>query len=194
MTIIIIVITALASIAAFNRSEILYKYIFSPYQIIHRKQWYRIFTGAFLHANWEHLIFNMISLYFFGPYVDSQLGTPIYLLIYVGAILISGISDIVKYKDDFNYSALGASGAVAAIIFSSILLNPTSKIMFIFLPIPIPAVIFGIIYLAYSAYMAKRNIDNVGHSTHFWGAIFGFVFPILLNPELLIDFFHRLIP
>lgn len=194
ITILIIIVTALFSIAAFNQADLKYKYIFSPYQVVHRRQWYRIFTAAFLHANWEHLIFNMLSFYFFAPYVESRLGLGKFLLIYFGAIVASSISDLTKYKNNYEYSALGASGAVSAIIFTSILLNPGSKIMFLLLPIPIPAVIFGLIYLAYSYYMSKRNMDNIGHDAHFWGAIFGFVFPILLEPSLLPGFLNQLNP
>jgi len=192
ITLLIIIVTALFSIAAFNQTDLKYKYLFSPYQIIHRKQWYRVITGAFLHANWEHLIFNMISFYFFAPIVESMLGIPTFLIIYLGTAVIAGIPDLIKYKDDFNYSALGASGAVSAIIFASILLNPTSKIMLMFIPIPMPAVVFGVLYLIYSAYMAKRNTDNIGHSAHFWGAVSGFIFPILLHPSLIIEFFNKL--
>jgi membrane associated rhomboid family serine protease len=193
MTLLIVIITALFSMAAFNRPELSYRYNFNPYQIVHRKQWYRVFTHAFLHANWEHLIFNMISLYFFAPYVESELGILVFLIVYIGAALISSLPDLIKHKDNFNYTALGASGSVSAIIFTSILLNPSSKIMFILIPIPISAWIFGIGYLAYSAYMSKKNVDNIGHSAHFWGAVFGFVFPILLNPSLLSNFFNILL-
>lgn len=193
MTLLIVIITTLFSIAAFNRPELSYRYNFNPYQIVHRKQWYRMFTHAFLHANWEHLIFNMISLYFFAPFVESELGILVFLVVYVGAAFISSLPDLIKHKDNFNYTALGASGSVSAIIFTSILLNPSSKIMFILIPIPISAWIFGIGYLAYSAYMSKKNMDNIGHSAHFWGAVFGFVFPILLNPSLLLNFFNILL-
>lgn len=193
MTLLIIIVTVLFSIAAFNRAELKYKYIFSPYQVVHRKQWYRVFTAAFLHANWEHLIFNMLSFYFFAPFVERSLGVGKFLMIYIGAIIVSSIKDLVQQKDNYAYSALGASGAVSAIIFTSILLQPNSKIMMMFLPIPIPAFVFGLLYLAYSYYMSKKNIDNIGHDAHFWGAIFGFVFPILLMPSLLERFFNQLI-
>ncbi|MBI9065886.1 MAG: rhomboid family intramembrane serine protease [Salinivirgaceae bacterium] len=192
ITLLIIIVTALFSIAAFKQADLKYRFIFSPYQVIHRKQWYRVFSAAFLHANWEHLIFNMLSFYFFAPYVEARLGIPKFLIIYFGAIVVSSIKDLVKHKDNHAYSALGASGAVSAIIFTSILLNPTSKIMFILLPIPIPAVIFGLIYLAYSYYMGKKSTDNIGHDAHFWGAIFGFVFPILLMPSLFSNFINQL--
>lgn len=192
ITILIIIITAFISVTAFKRSELMYRYNFNAYQIIHRKQWYRIFSHIFLHANWEHLIFNMISLYFFAPLVESQLGMLTFILIYGGAAIASSIPDLIKHKDNFSYNALGASGAVSAIIFTAILLNPTSKIMLLLIPIPIPAVLFGVLYLVFSAYMAKRNIDNIGHTAHFWGAVFGFVFPVILNPSLLISFFDNL--
>lgn len=194
LTILIIVGTVIVSIAAFNMRELMYKYNFNAYQIVHRKQWYRIFTHAFLHANWEHLIFNMISFYFFAPYVVDNLGGFWFLIIYVGAIVVSSIQDLVKYRNNYNYNSLGASGAVSAIIFTSILLQPQSKIAFIFLPIPIPAFIFGALYLAYSYYMSKKNIDNIGHGAHFWGAVFGFVFPILIEPGLLSHFFNQILP
>jgi membrane associated rhomboid family serine protease len=192
ITILIIIITAFISVTAFKRSELMYRYNFNAYQIIHRKQWYRIFSHVFLHANWEHLIFNMISLYFFAPLVESQLGMLTFILIYGGAAIASSIPDLIKHKDNFSYNALGASGAVSAIIFTAILLNPTSKIMLLLIPIPIPAVLFGVLYLVFSAYMAKRNIDNIGHTAHFWGAVFGFLFPVILNPSLLISFFDNL--
>jgi membrane associated rhomboid family serine protease len=134
----------------------------------------------------------MISLYFFAPLVESQLGMLTFILIYGGAAIASSIPDLIKHKDNFSYNALGASGAVSAIIFTAILLNPTSKIMLLLIPIPIPAVLFGVLYLVFSAYMAKRNIDNIGHTAHFWGAVFGFVFPVILNPSLLISFFDNL--
>jgi membrane associated rhomboid family serine protease len=191
-TILIIISTVLVSATAFNRREILFKYHFNAYQIVHRKQWYRIFSHVFLHANWEHLIFNMISLFFFAPIVESQLGFVTFLLIYGGAAIASSVPDLIKHKNNYAYSALGASGSVSAIIFTSILLDPTNKIMLMLIPIPIPAVIFGVLYLIYSAYMAKRNMDNIGHTAHFWGAVFGFVFPILLHPVLLQLFFDQL--
>jgi membrane associated rhomboid family serine protease len=193
LTFLIIASTVLFSMAAFRQPQLMYKYNFNAFQIVHRKQWYRLFTPVFLHANWEHLIFNMLSLFFFAPVVESQLGSIMFLIIYAGAAIASSIPDLIKHKNDYAYNALGASGAVSAIIFTSILLNPTSKIMLMLIPIPIPAVLFGLLYLAYSAYMSKRNLDNIGHNAHFWGAIFGFVFPILLYPQLLQSFFHQLL-
>jgi membrane associated rhomboid family serine protease len=198
MTLLIIIITVLFTIAAFNRSELMFRYNFNPYQIVHRKQWYRIFSHALLHANWEHLIINMIVLYSFGSalnryfyiYFGSNL-IPLYLGIYVGGIIISSIYTLIKEKDNFNYNAVGASGAVSAVTFACIFFDPLSKIYFMGF-IPIPGIAFGALYLGYSYYMGKKNIDNVGHDAHFWGALYGFIFPLLLKPSLLSNFIDKL--
>lgn len=200
ITLLIIIVTVLFSLAAFNRQELMYKYNFNAYQIMHRKQWYRLFTHAFLHANWEHLIVNMIVLFSFGNalsyYLHWNIGKNELLIfsgIYLGGIVLSSIFSLAKEKDNYNYNAVGASGAVSAVVFSCILFEPLSTLEFMFF-IPIKAVIFGVLYLAYSYYMGKKNIDNVGHDAHFWGAVYGFVFPILVKPSLLANFFEKLLP
>lgn len=199
VTYLIIAAVSLVSITAFNRNEVLYKFMFNPYQVKHNRQWYRFISHAFIHANWEHLIFNMLTLFFFGIFVEDSFsflfgekGYLVYLLEFVLAGIISSVPSYFKYKENYSYNALGASGAVSAILFSSILLNPLNKIYIFFIPIGIPAFIFGFLYLAYSAYMSKRNIDNIGHDAHFWGAVFGFVFPLLLKFELL-EYFINII-
>lgn len=198
MTLLIIIVTALFSIAAFSRHELMYRYNFNPYQVVHRKQWYRIFTHAFLHANWEHLIINMIVLFSFGNalnrYFYIYIGDNLILLyigLYVGGIIISSIFTLFKEKDNFKYNAVGASGAVSAVLFACIFFDPLNKIYF-FGVIPIPGILFGVLYLGYSYYMGKKSNDNIGHDAHFWGAVFGFVFPILLKPSLISNFFDKL--
>ncbi|HAM98103.1 MAG TPA: rhomboid family intramembrane serine protease [Marinilabiliales bacterium] len=200
ITLLIVIGTAVFSIVAFNQPELMYKYNFNAYQVIHRKQWYRLFTHAFLHANWEHLIINMLVLYSFGQaleyYFYAYIGENIiglYLLVYFGAIVASSIASLIKEKDNYHYNAVGASGAVSAITFACIFFEPTHKILFMAF-IPIPGIVFGILYLVYSWYMGKRNADNIGHDAHFWGAVFGFIFPTLIKPELLISFFEKLMP
>lgn len=200
ITLLIIIVTVIVSLAAFNRRELMYKYNFNAYQIVHRKQWYRLFSHAFLHANWEHLIVNMIVLYSFGNalyyyfyvYVGSDL-LPLFLGIYIGGIVISSVYTLFKEKDNYNYNAVGASGAVSAVTFACIFFDPLNKIYFMMF-LPIPAILFGVIYLAYSYYMGKKNIDNVGHDAHFWGAVYGFIFPIIIKPSLLSNFFDKLLP
>jgi len=197
VTYILIAAIALISFTAFNRKELFYKLMFNPYRINHSQQWYRFISHAFIHANWEHLIFNMLTLFFFGVFVERAFSyyfgskaVSIYLLEFFLASIVSSIPSYLKYKENPNYNAIGASGAVSAILFTSILFNPLNKIYIFFIPIGIPAFIFGIIYLAYSAYMSKRNIDNIGHDAHFWGAVFGLVFPLALKPELFSGFIN----
>ena len=153
-----------------------------------------------VHGGWGHLLFNMLTLYFFGDVVEKYFqaafgpgtGIILYLLLYVSAIAVSTIGDLVKYKDEPHYSAVGASGAVSAILFASILFEPKMGIYMYFIPIPIPGYIFAPLYLLYCWWAAKRNMDNIGHSAHFWGAVYGLVFPLICNPQIFHHFLSQL--
>ena len=189
-----------SSIERISKPEWFQKFMFNAPLIIKERQYVRILSHGFIHANWMHLIFNMLTLYFFGPFVEKSfkslfgpMGGIIFLVFYILAIIISTIPDLIKYKDDYYYNEVGASGAISAVIFAAILFRPDMRIMFIFLPIPVTAWIFGLLYLLYSYYMTKRNVDNIGHNAHFWGAVFGFVFPIILKPGLFLYFIDRII-
>ncbi|BAX79419.1 MAG: rhomboid family intramembrane serine protease [Labilibaculum antarcticum] len=199
MTIIIIAITALISIAAFKKVELLYKYQFNAYQIVKRNQWYRIFTYGFLHANWDHLLVNMVVLFFFGrvleTYFNYYFGASAvlyFILLYVGALVFSTLYDLRKHREHYHYNAVGASGATSAVVFAAIFFAPLEKIYFMFF-IPIPGIVFAIGYLYYSYYMSKKNLDNIGHSAHFYGALFGFLFPILIKPQLFSLFLKQIL-
>lgn len=192
LTLLIIASVVFTSFIAFNNRSFYIKGWFSPYDIKRFKQYYRFITHIFLHVSWEHLLFNMITLYFFGTFVEDgfsyyfgKWGKIIFLLEFVGAGILASIPTYFKNQNNSSYVAVGASGAVSAILFSSILLDPTNKIFIFFIPIGIPAYFFGPLYLIYSIYMARKNVDQVAHDVHFWGAIFGFVFPIFIKPELL---------
>jgi membrane associated rhomboid family serine protease len=196
MTIVIILITSIFSIVAFSQHGLIYKYQFNPYQILKRKQYPRLILHAFLHANWTHLIVNMLVLYSFGTvlerYFQQFFGAswiPYYLILYFGAILVSPLYALYKHRNDYLYNAVGASGAVSAVVFAAIFFDPWNKIYF-FGMIPMPGIIFAVLYLVYSWLMSSRSKDNVAHDTHFFGALFGFLLPILLNPSLL-EFFIR---
>jgi membrane associated rhomboid family serine protease len=198
MTILIILITSIFSIMAFNKPELMYKYQNNPYQVYHRKQWYRLISYAFIHAGWMHLIINMFVLLSFGPVIENYFGhyfgsyrISYFLILYFGSIVFSTLISLFKHKDNYNYNAVGASGAVSAVVFSSILFDPMSKLL-IFGVVPISAIIFGILYLIYSIYMSKKSNDNIGHDAHFLGAIFGFIFPVLLKPELFQIFLFKI--
>jgi hypothetical protein len=197
MTLILIAITVGVTFLAFNQSETFERLTFIPYQVWHDRQWYRMLTGGLVHANPQHILFNMLSFYFFGPTVEAYFGVIFapfgsiaFVLFYLLAIVVAGIPDLIKSKDNYNYRAVGASGAVSAGIFASILFSPDSTI--IFMIFPMPAFVFAILYLAYSAYMSRRQSDNIGHLAHFSGAVFGFLFPLLFNPSLLLIFIHKI--
>ncbi|HKC69814.1 MAG TPA: rhomboid family intramembrane serine protease [Bacteroidia bacterium] len=200
ITTIIIIACVAFSFWAFNDARIFNKYLFSPYATHHYKQYYRLFTHAFLHGDYMHLAFNMYALYLFGqvleeqyfPLLFQQKAMFYYILLYVGGIFFSSLYDLIKQKDNPNYSSVGASGAVTAIVFSAILINPGMGMGILFIPFFIPAWLFGILYLVYSWYMGKRQLDNIGHNAHFWGAVFGFVFTTVLRPGLLIHFYNEI--
>jgi len=208
ITVAILVLTVAFSLYAMNKPEIKYKYIFHPYSINKYNQHYRFLSHAFLHGNYLHLAFNMYALWIFGPVVEEQimpllagsigdpnkkLGALYYILLYSGAIYASSISEYFKNKNNPGYTSLGASGAVNALIFSYILCAPMSSLGFFF--IPMPAWIFGIAYLGISYYLSRRNqthqaVDNIGHEAHFWGAIYGVLFTLivgLLNKEVFFE-------
>lgn len=199
LTIGIILITSVFSIIAFSQHSLIYKYQFNPYQILNRRQYARLILHAFLHANWTHLIVNMLVLYSFGTvlerYFQQFFGNnwiPYYLILYFGAILVSPLYALYKHRKDYLYNAVGASGAVSAVVFAAIFFDPWNKIYF-FAMIPMPGIVFAALYLIYSWLMSNRSKDNVAHDTHFFGAVFGFLVPILLDPELLGFFIKQLL-
>lgn len=199
MTIIIIAVTALISILAFNRQDVFDKLKFNAFNIHKEQEWHRFLSYGFVHADWIHLLINMFVLYSFGDIVEKMFsyhfgikGYAYFFLLYIGGIAFSTLYDFRKHKENIFYNAVGASGAVSAVVFSSIILFPQGKIYLFFIPIGIPAPIFGILYLVYSAYMAKKGTSIIGHSAHFWGAIYGVAFTIAIKPEFLTLFLNYL--
>jgi membrane associated rhomboid family serine protease len=182
----IIVANVLISFNGFNDSTFFRKYEFHIGSIRSGEQ-FRMFTSGFLHADVAHLAFNMISLYFFAPVVINYLSNFSFLIIYIGSLLFGSLLTLAMHKNDYSYRAIGASGAVTGIIYSAILLEPSMNLYLFFIPIPIPAYIFGIGYLLYSIYGMKAKNDNIGHTAHFGGAIGGFVLTIVKAPSILVD-------
>ena len=198
MTIIIVAITALVSIAAFNRPDLMEKLQFNASKVIHQKQYYRLVSHGFVHANWEHLIVNMIVLYSFGSAIEmyfeygfGRMSNAYYLILYFGGMIISNLYALYKHRNNYYYNAVGASGAVSAVLFAAIFFEPWNKIYFFGL-VPIPGIVFAVLYLGYSYYMSRKQNDNVAHDAHFLGALFGFVYPILLNSQLFERFLDKL--
>lgn len=186
----ILLANVLVSISALYNRDLFYKLDFQPYLIEEKKQWYRFVSHAFVHANWPHLIVNMWVLYLLGKDVEIgfrvQFGAqwiPYYLMLYFGGLLFSTIPGYARNRGNYHYHAVGASGAVSAIVFAYILLWPTSKLGFFFLP-SMPAIVFGAIYLALEIYMDRNRNSNIAHSAHYFGAIFGVVFTLALKPSL----------
>ncbi len=202
MTIYIVIITAIVSVLAFSRPDLMTRLQFNPYQVYHRKQYYRLLTHGLLHADWVHLFINMLVLFSFGTAVEyyfQQLAAHgllmfprlTYIILYVGAVVVSSLTTLKKHKDHHWYNSVGASGGVSAVIFTSIFFAPWQNLL-LYAIIPIPGVIFGILYLAYSHYASKKSSDNINHDAHFIGAVFGLVFPVLIDFNLLGSFFEQL--
>ncbi|HNX44259.1 MAG TPA: rhomboid family intramembrane serine protease [Bacteroidales bacterium] len=199
VTLFILVITILVSILAFSNQGLYRRMAFNPYDIRQFRNGYRFLSYALVHADWVHLLINMLVLYSFGRAVEVYYGMIwglkgqfYYFLLYAGGIVFSTTPAYAKHKDDYTYTAVGASGAISAVVFASIIFDPLNKIYIFMIPFGIPAVIFGLLYLVYSWYMAKKNVDNIGHDVHFWGAVFGFVFTIALKPSLALHFVDTL--
>lgn len=197
ITLYIIVVTAVVSLVCFNNRALFYKLSLNPYSIIKKNQWYRLLTHGFVHADVTHLLVNMFVFWSFGTAVESLFvfidgfSRITFLFLYLGALAASSIPDLIKHKEDYLYNSIGASGAVAAVLFTSILFNPWSMI-YLFAIIPIPSIIFGVLYVVYEQYMAKRGGDNVNHKAHLWGALFGVLFTIAMKPSLVLYFFNAL--
>ena len=199
ITFIIIAITVFVSITSMNNPTLKNKMMFNAYMINHRKEWYRFFSNGLIHADWLHLGFNMYSLYLFGRGVEQgymalfeDKGILFFILLYVGGLVMSSLYSYEKHKNDIYYNALGASGAVSAVVFAFIILAPTAQLGFMFIPVPIPAYLFGLIFLAIEYYLGKRGADNIGHDAHFWGAVYGAVFTIILKPALVSEFIQQI--
>ena len=182
---VLIIANVLVSMKGFKDYSFLDKYKFQVSRILSGEK-IRTLTSGFLHVDWMHLGFNMYALYLFGDIVAALLGTPNFLIIYFGSLLAGSLYSLQYHKNEPYYSAVGASGAVSGIVYSSILLYPGMELFLFFIPIPIPGYIFGVGYLLYSIYGMKKQLGNVGHSAHLGGAMGGFAITLLLNPSLFI--------
>ena len=200
ITLFLIIATVAVSLLCFYGGLDFQALKFSAYDVWHRRKWWQLFSYGFVHGSWGHLFFNMLTLFFFGRVVETYFvavwghpeGQILYAVLYVTALAVSTVWDLFKYKDNWGYSAVGASGAVSAILFASILFEPRMGIYIYLIPIPIPGYIFAPLYLLYCWYMARRNADNIGHSAHFWGAVYGLVFPLVCRPEIFGHFLAQL--
>ena len=192
VTLILIGLTVLVSLAAFNDARLKQQLVLWPPAVRRRHEYWRLLSYGLVHADGMHLFFNMFTLFFFGGQMEAYLSLRIGVLglplLYVGGLVASILPSYVKHQNDPNYYSLGASGAAAAVLFAAVLLRPGATIYLFF--IPMPALVFGIAYIAYSWYMDRQSNDNINHSAHLWGAGFGLMFMALLEPSLVGRLLH----
>jgi membrane associated rhomboid family serine protease len=192
LSLVIIIITCIISFTAFNRPDEMDKLSMWPYMVKEHNQYYRFITGGLVHADYMHLGFNMLTLWFFGSNIEiifQQLfGNKIYfLLFYVLALIVSDIPSYIRHRNNYSYRSIGASGAVSAVVFAAILFQPWATIL-VFV-IPMWAILYGVLFLGYSVYMSRRGGDGINHDAHFWGAIFGVLFPLVLKWDVVVPVF-----
>ena len=194
ITVLLIAATVLVSWLSFNNHQLLDRLILWPPAIERRRQYERLLTHGFIHADFQHLLFNMITLYFFGRLVEQvfvpRVGALGFLLFYLSAIVVAILPTYATHRHDANYRSLGASGAVSAVLFAFILMQPWSMIYVFFLPLP--AIVYAVMYVGYSIWMDKRGGDNINHSAHLWGAAYGVMCTLLIDPGVLGSFLQQL--
>ncbi len=185
LLIVIIAVTVLISYKGFNDLSFFRKFEFHVGSILKGEQ-IRMISSGFLHVDMGHLFFNMVTLWFFAPLVLVYLGNWTFVLVYMGSLIFGNLLTLLFNKNNYSYRAVGASGAVTGVLYSAILLQP-DMMLGLFFVIPIPAYLFGILYLLYSIYGMKSKNDNIGHSAHFGGAVGGYVITLIEQPQLLVD-------
>ena len=193
LTFILIALNVIYSIIGFSNSTLVNKTIMWPYGVKRQQQYYRFISSGFLHADWMHLFFNMFTLYFFGRNIEIIFknyglgGNAAYLALYIGGLVIADLPSYFKHRDDPNYRSLGASGAVSAVVFATIVFSPWSSI-YLYGAFKISAALYAILFIVYCVYMGKQNRDNINHDAHLWGALFGMIFTLglisVLQPSL----------
>ena len=194
ITLIILVTTCVVSFAAFKRPKLINDLILWPPAIERNREYYRLLTYGVVHADFGHLLFNMITLFFFGGLAEyfytETLGRFGFLLFYMGALVVSILPTYFKNQHNPNYRSLGASGAVSAVLFAFVLFNPWSRIL-VFV-IPMPAIVYAVLYVGYSIWMDRRGSDNINHSAHLWGAAYGVAFTAIVRPSVLSHFINQI--
>jgi len=188
----IFLITIITSVMAFKDGVLMYKFVFSPYRLVHNKEYQMIFSSALVHGSYMHLIFNMLVFYFFAFTLESILGHGPFFVLYLGSVMLSHLPRIISEKDNEMYSALGASGGVSGVVMSMILIDPDISLSLYFI-LDMPGWLLGLGYMAYSFYAAiYRPNDKIGHDAHLWGGLAGLVITVLLQPQTATNFFEWL--
>jgi membrane associated rhomboid family serine protease len=185
VALVIFAITIGASLLAFSNERIYGEWMLHPYSVSRRQNLHTLITSGLIHADWMHLIFNMLSFYFFAFGLEARIGHWQFAVLYVASLILADLTTVAKHKENYHYHSLGASGAVSAVIFGFILYEPMTMMVIMPIPIPIPAIIFGGLYLIYCHYASKHARDNINHDAHLYGALCGIFITLILNPKVL---------
>ncbi len=195
ITLVIIAVTALVSWLALNNERLMQALILWPPAVMRGRQYHRFLGYGLVHADFMHLLFNMVTLYFFGRVMEGfyaqYLGPLGMLWFYASALVVSALPSYLRHRRDPNYATLGASGAVSAVLFAFILLQPWTTI-YVYV-VPVPAIIYAVLYTGYSIYMNQRKGDRINHSAHLAGAAYGVLFTVLMEPKVLSHFLAELL-
>lgn len=186
-TLILIAITAVISMLALSNVNWVRQLILWPPALTRDHQYYRLITYGLIHADSQHLLFNMLTLYYFGQAMErvytSYLGPAGFAIFYVGGLIVSILPTYLANRNNAQYRSLGASGAVSAVLFGFILIHPWATVLVFFFPLP--AIVYALLYVVYSLYMDRRSVDNVNHSAHLWGALYGVLFTMVMEPRVI---------
>jgi membrane associated rhomboid family serine protease len=184
---------------ALQNNELMDKLKFNPSHIFTSKEWYRMLSYGIVHADWMHLAINMYVLWSFGKivlddfyFLFGNLANLMFLALYMPALAVSVIPSLIKYRNDIFYNAVGASGAISALVYVTIILHPTGGMGLIFIPISLPAWVFGLLYLIYTIIMSRKENTRIGHSAHLWGAVYGLFYVLTFKPSLYLYFFQQI--
>ncbi|GAB5522761.1 MAG: rhomboid family intramembrane serine protease [Roseivirga sp.] len=194
----LMIIIGLVTYVSWQRPELHRRLMLNPHDTIRGRQYYRLLTSGFVHNNTTHLFLNLFTLYFMGKGVEvvfamnfGDMGSVLYVILFVTAVIVANIPTTLKYKDSPHYNSLGASGAVSALVLAFILNDPLQELELYFF-IPIPGYLLGVLFIVYSVVMSKRNVDNINHDAHLFGALYGMIFMLALRPETFNDFIGKL--
>jgi len=188
----ILAVTIVMSVLAFKHAHLMKQWLLTPYNISRSGSYRTFLTSGFIHADYQHLFFNMFTFYFFAFPLEDIMGPVKFTVLYFASLIISSIPSYLKNKDNPRYASLGASGAVSGVVFGFILYEPLSRIYFMFIPVGIPAFIYAFLYLGYCIYSARRRSDNINHSAHFWGSLTGFIITVAFDHDVVGRFIERI--
>jgi len=191
-TVIFVLTIGLSLICLFVNKNLLDVLILKPNEVFKNGKFYTLITSGFIHADLSHLFFNMFTFYFFAFKLEMVVGHWQFLVIYLVSLIVSDLPSVFKHSDDGSYRSLGASGAISAVLFSYVLYYPFSSLYMMFIPIPIPAILFAVLYLGYCVWASKKQYDNVNHSAHFWGAVSGIALTALIDQNSIVNFLGKI--